>query len=109
MQPQTVVIVASILVAACGSLTPPSLTPAGQKVVFTDLPDQVKSCSPLGEITIADPVAQSNTGTGMKAEERDQAVIELKNGAAEKGGDVVFVDEKKTPSLEKGAVYKCST
>ncbi|CAN5555870.1 hypothetical protein BH09MYX1_BH09MYX1_10720 [soil metagenome] len=100
---------ASMLLAACASLTPPPLTPAGKNVVYVTVPAAVESCTNMGVVTIADPVTQSNASSNMKADEHDEAVIELKNAAAEKGGTAVFVDEAKTPSLEKGVVYKCAT
>ncbi len=108
MKTSTLILVAA-LVAGC-HLTPSSLTPAGEKVRYANHANELTGCTALGEVTISDPVATSSAmGEGIKAEERDQAVTELRNAAAEKGATLVYVDEDKLPSLEHGTAYRCGS
>lgn len=103
------ILLVGALVAGC-NLTPSSLTPAGTNVHYAIHPNEVAGCTSLGEVTISDPIATSSAmGQGLKSEERDQAVTELRNAAGEKGANFVFVDEEKLPSLERGTAYRCGS
>jgi hypothetical protein len=103
-----VFIVVAFVVVAC---TPaPALTPAGANVTYVNRANEIEHCRALGDVTIADPVPSSlAAGAGMRADAHDQAIVELRNGAADKGATHVYVDEEKVPSLEHGVAYRCGS
>ncbi|QKJ88846.1 hypothetical protein PMPD1_3937 [Paramixta manurensis] len=104
--------VASMLLAGCSSTN--ELDAAGQRVTFTDQ-QPAKECQLLGEIT----GSQSNwlSGSGGEGSSLRGAANDLRNRAAQMGGNVIYGATSPTQnfwssfapldSKMTGQVYKC--
>ncbi len=106
--------VAAALLAGCSS-TSNTLSPAGERVSFTDQ-QPAKSCQLLGNVTGEQSNWFSGAGGGESSSLRG-AANDLRNRAAEMGGNVIYGATSPTQNIwssfapldskMSGQVYKC--
>ena len=84
-----------------------TLTAAGQKVRVTANSEVVRGCRYIGEVKGSERFFGGLSGQGIA---EDNAVIRLKNRAAEMGGNVVLMTTATTNtsgSSQRGEAYAC--
>lgn len=83
------------------------LTPAGESVRVTANPEAVRGCELLGEVSGEDRVNGGMLGQGAAEE---NALVRLRNAAAELGADVVLMvmgTTNMSGSSQRGEAYSC--
>ena len=93
----------ALMLSACVT----ALTQGGSSVRVTSNPDVVSECEFLGEVQ-----GSSQTGGALAGRGDRDAMNEVRNAAAELGGNVVFLMTSSagfTGARSRGEAYKCET
>jgi hypothetical protein len=85
-----------------------TLTPAGERVRVTSNPDAVKGCMPAGMVEGTDRL---NSGSALQDLSANNAVIDMRNRAGERGADVILFMSDRSGQFGgrvTGEAYDCS-